>query len=109
MAKTRATTLCKGRYLVDGERYHALEGNQPEHAGTAAAGAHGGEHRFGEDRGSPAQPGLCRRWRSVAPGDHVSAKPPPLQLRSSATGWNLLGAMSEGTQTTLGAYHRKWR
>ncbi len=41
-------TLCKGRYLVDGERYHALE--EPTSLNTrTAAGVNGGEYRFGEN------------------------------------------------------------
>ncbi|VEA15199.1 protease [Salmonella enterica subsp. enterica] len=77
-------TLCKGRYLVDGERYHRAGGaNQPEHAGTAA-GAHGGEHRFGEDRRPPAKPGLCQPGgESVAPGAR-SLQSRPAKLRSTA-------------------------
>ncbi|XPE60158.1 hypothetical protein ACNKHQ_18330 [Shigella flexneri] len=51
-------TLCKGRYLVDGERYHALE--EPTSLDTleAAAGALAARYRLGENRRPPASPSV---------------------------------------------------
>lgn len=42
-------TLCKGRYLVNGERYHALEEPTSLNTTGTAAGVNGGEYRFGEN------------------------------------------------------------
>lgn len=62
-------TLCKGRYLVDGERYHALE--EPTSLNTrTVAGIDGRQYRLGENRRPSAQPGLRDPGgESLAPGD----------------------------------------
>jgi putative protease len=33
----------------------------------------------------------------------------PQNFKTDEAWMNTLGSMSEGTQTTLGAYHRKWQ
>ncbi|BAE73659.1 putative protease YhbU precursor [Sodalis glossinidius str. 'morsitans'] len=42
-------TLCKGRYLVEGQRYHALEEPTSLNTLAAAAGVVGSQHRLGEN------------------------------------------------------------
>jgi putative protease len=48
---------------------------------------------------------VARVWRQAI--DRCKANPSTYQ--ADATWMETLGAMSEGTQTTLGAYHRKWQ
>ena len=48
---------------------------------------------------------VAQDWRQAI--DRYMADP---QHYAPEPGWmSTLGAMSEGTQTTLGAYHRKWQ
>jgi putative protease len=48
---------------------------------------------------------VARVWRQAI--DRCQADPAAYQAEA---GWmEALGAVSEGTQTTLGAYHRKWQ
>lgn len=101
-------TLCKGRYLVDGERYHALE--EPTSLNTLellpellAANIASVKSRDA----SVARPMLAvaKVWRQAI--DRCMADP---QNYAPQAAWmETLGSMSEGTQTTLGAYHRKWQ
>jgi len=102
-------TLCKGRYLVDGKRYHALEEPTslntlsllPElhHAGVVSVKIEGRQR-------SPAYVSqVTKVWRQAI--DQCLADPQAYQVRPQ---WmDSLSAMSEGRQTTLGAYHRKWQ
>lgn len=58
--------------------------------------------------GRQRSPAYVTRGESLASGDRS------LQSRSAnfvpQSAWmETLGSMSEGTQTTLGAYHRKWQ
>lgn len=100
-------TLCKGRY----GRWRALSraggAHQPQHSGTVA-GADGRQYRLSENRRPSAQPSLRHPWRkSGAAIDRCKADPQNFVPQSA---WmETLGSMSEGTQTTLGAYHRKWQ
>lgn len=99
---------CAKAATVDGERYHALE--EPTSLNTrTVAGIDGRQYRLGENRRPSAQPGLrdpvAKVWRRAI--DRCKADPQnfvPQSARMETT-----GAMSEGTQTTLGAYHRKWQ
>ncbi|TRO16155.1 U32 family peptidase [Ectopseudomonas mendocina] len=100
-------TLCKGRFLVEGQRFHALEEPtslntidlipQLAEMGIAAVKIEGRQR-------SPAYvEQVTRVWREA--------------LDAHATGhfavqerWRQeLARLSEGSQTTLGAYHRSWQ
>lgn len=102
-------TLCKGRFQVDGERYHALE--EPTSLNTLSllpdlyregikAVKIEGRQR------SPAYVGqVTRVWRQAI--DCLLASPEDYGVQDE---WSqTLAGISEGSQTTLGAYHRSWR
>ena len=102
-------TLCKGRFLVDGQRFHALE--EPTSLNTldlipqlAAMGVSAVKIE-GRQRSPAYVEQVTRVWRSAldaharAPQSYV-VQP---QWRSA------LDELSEGSQTTLGAYHRSWQ
>lgn len=102
-------TLCKGRFQVNGQIYHALE--EPTSLNTMdilpellAAGVVAIKLE-GRQR-SPAYVGqITRVWRAAIDSlltDRTSFQPDP---RGQAT----LESVSEGSQTTLGAYHRPWQ
>jgi putative protease len=106
-------TLCKGRFNaeLDGEikTYHALEeptslntlGMLPElFAANVASVKIEGRQR------SPAYvEQVTRTWRAAI--DRYLASPESYQVEQA---WNnTLANVSEGSQTTLGAYHRKWQ
>lgn len=101
-------TLCKGRYLVDGERYHALE--EPTSLNTLELlpellAANIASVKIEGRQRSPAYVSQAKVWRQAI--DRCMADP---QNYAPQAAWmETLGAMSEGTQTTLGAYHRKWQ
>ncbi|MGG6175646.1 ubiquinone anaerobic biosynthesis protein UbiU [Pantoea allii] len=102
-------TLCKGRYQVDDQRYHVLEEPTslntlellPEllRAGIASVKIEGRQR-------SPAYVSdVARVWRQAI--DRCKAEPDNFEV---AQQWmQTLGALSEGSQTTLGAYHRDWQ
>ncbi|WP_299180142.1 peptidase U32 family protein [uncultured Neptuniibacter sp.] len=100
-------TLCKGRFEVEGAVYHAMEEPTslntidliPEllEAGIKAVKIEGRQR-------SPAYVATVTKiWRdALDQGD----KPDPL----SSGRWNQsLSEVSEGSVTTLGAYHRRWQ
>lgn len=102
-------TLCKGRYDVDGHRFHALE--EPTSLNTLellpqlmAAGI--ASVKIEGRQRSPAYVGqVARVWRQAidrcrADRAHFAVEPQWMDA---------LGKVSEGTQTTLGAYHRHWQ
>ena len=102
-------TLCNGRYLVDGERYHALE--EPTSLNTLELlpellAANIASVKIEGRQRSPAYVSqVAKVWRQAI--DRCMADP---QNYAPQPAWmETLGAMSEGTQTTLGAYHRKWQ
>ncbi|VTO13806.1 protease [Klebsiella variicola] len=71
-------TLCKGRYLVDGERYHALEEPTSLNTLELLPELMAAQYRLGENRRPSAQPGVRHPGgESLAPGDR------PLQSRSA--------------------------
>lgn len=101
-------TVCKGRYEVLGETFHALE--EPTSLNTlellprlAAAGVAALKIE-GRQRGVAYVAAVTRTWRDAldryraAPGDW-SARPAWQQA---------LTRHAEGHQTTLGPYHRRW-
>lgn len=102
-------TICKGRYRVGEDTYYAIEEPTslntlellPEllAAGVAAVKIEGRQR-------SPAYVGqVARIWRQAI--DACKARPDGFQVRSD---WSReLAKVAEGTQTTLGAYHRPWQ
>ncbi|UXI00805.1 peptidase U32 family protein [Photobacterium sp. TY1-4] len=102
-------TLCKGRFDVDGQRYHALE--EPTSLNTLAIlpelfQANIASVKIEGRQRSPAYvEQVTRTWRAAI--DRYRANPDSYQVEPA---WDAcLGNVSEGTQTTLGAYHRKWQ
>ncbi|MCC4265339.1 U32 family peptidase [Oceanimonas baumannii] len=102
-------TLCKGRFEVDGKRYHTLE--EPTSLNTLSLlpelirlGVKSVKIE-GRQR-SPAYVGqVTQVWRQALDaclnGSADYAVSPAWQ--------QALDTLSEGNQTTLGAYHRKWQ
>ena len=101
-------TVCKGRFDVGGEVFHALE--EPtslntlellprlQRAGVAALKIEG------RQRGVAYGTSVTRTWRRAI--DRLRANPQGWQVES---GWQQeLGRHAEGRQTTLGPYHRSW-
>ncbi|WP_375751180.1 peptidase U32 family protein [Vibrio sp. HN007] len=106
-------TLCKGRFDVnlDGEskRYHALE--EPTSLNTLSLlpelfAANVASVKIEGRQRSPAYvEQVTRTWRAAI--DRYQANPEAYKVEDN---WNAaLANVSEGTQTTLGAYHRKWQ
>lgn len=102
-------TLCKGRYQVDGVRYHALE--EPTSLNTLSLlpelfAANIVSVKIEGRQRSPAYVSqVTRVWRAAI--DLCQRN--PQEFVSEQNWMNTLGQLSEGTQTTLGAYHRKWQ
>jgi putative protease len=102
-------TLCKGRYLVDGKRYHALE--EPTSLNTLSLlpelmAANIASVKIEGRQRSPAYVSqVTRVWREAI--DHCKASPE--RYAPNPEWMDALGAVAEGTQTTLGAYHREWQ
>lgn len=106
-------TLCKGRFeaVIDGEnkRYHALE--EPTSLNTLSLlpelfAANVTSVKIEGRQRSPAYvEQVTRTWRAAI--DRYQANPQAYQVEAA---WNAaLANVSEGTQTTLGAYHRQWQ
>ena len=106
-------TLCKGRFEaeIEGEkkRYHALE--EPTSLNTLSMlpelfAANVASVKIEGRQRSPAYvEQVTRTWRAAI--DRYQANPETYQVEAA---WNAaLANVSEGTQTTLGAYHRKWQ
>ena len=102
-------TLCKGRFEVDDNVYHALEEPTslntleliPElvKMGIASVKIEGRQR-------SPAYvEQVAKTWRMAL--DRCAKNPEQYQVEQA---WmDTLANLSEGSQTTLGAYHRKWQ
>lgn len=102
-------TLCKGRFVVEGQRFHALEEPaslntlelipQLVQLGIAAVKIEGRQR-------SPAYvEQVTRVWREALDAHARDGDGFTLQPR-----WQkVLANLSEGSQTTLGAYHRAWQ
>ncbi|MCJ2375819.1 U32 family peptidase [Vibrio sp. ZSDZ34] len=106
-------TLCKGRFEaeVDGQRkrYHALE--EPTSLNTLSmlpelfAAKVASVKIEGRQRSPAYVEQVTRTWREAI--DLYQRDPEQYQVKQA---WNAaLANVSEGTQTTLGAYHRKWQ
>lgn len=102
-------TLCKGRFKVGDDLYHALE--EPTSLNTLdllpdlykqgiASLKIEGRQR------SPAYVAqITQVWRAAI--DHVMQDPDHFMVQQN---WQqVLASLSEGSQTTLGAYHRSWK
>jgi putative protease len=106
-------TLCKGRFEaeIEGERkrYHALE--EPTSLNTLSMlpelfAANVASVKIEGRQRSPAYvEQVTRTWREAI--DAYQRNPENYQVKPT---WDqALANVSEGTQTTLGAYHRKWQ
>lgn len=101
-------TVCKGRFDVGGEVFHALE--EPTSLNTlsllpqlARAGVVALKIE-GRQRGAAYVASVARVWRRAI--DEHRASPEQWALRPE---WQKsLSAHAEGHQTTLGPYHRSW-
>lgn len=102
-------TLCKGRFMVHGKRFHALEEPtslntielipQLSEIGVVAVKIEGRQR-------SPAYvEQVAGVWRKAL--DRYRANPKGFSV--DAAWQQVLGGVSEGSQTTLGAYHRAWQ
>ncbi|MGO2343542.1 ubiquinone anaerobic biosynthesis protein UbiU [Vibrio litoralis] len=106
-------TLCKGRFDInitgEDQRYHVLE--EPTSLNTLSMlpelfAANVASVKIEGRQRSPAYvEQVTRTWRAAI--DRYLANPEAYQVEPQ---WNAaLANVSEGTQTTLGAYHRKWQ
>ncbi len=102
-------TLCKGRFNVNDNCYHALE--EPTSLNTLAIlpelfAANIASVKIEGRQRSPAYvEQVTRTWRAAI--DHYLADPEQYRVDPR---WNAaLDKVSEGSQTTLGAYHRNWQ
>jgi putative protease len=102
-------TLCKGRFQVNGHTYYAIEEPtslntlallpQLQSAGVAAIKIEGRQR-------SPAYVGqVTRVWRAALD----ACRQDPQHYRPRQAWLDALARVSEGAQTTLGAYHRPWQ
>jgi len=102
-------TLCKGRFDVDGHTYHALE--EPTSLNTM--GLLPQLYELGvcslKIEGRQRSPAYTRQvtqvWRQAI--DAVKAN--PNTFKEAAAWQSQLSQLSEGSQTTLGAYARNWQ
>ncbi len=102
-------TLCKGRYQVEGNLYHTLE--EPTSLNTLALLPELFETGIcsvkieGRQRSPAYVEQVTRVWRAAI--DSYRAHPEGYRVLPQ---WDRqLAAVSEGSQTTLGAYHRQWQ
>lgn len=102
-------TLCKGRFNVAGDTYHALE--EPTSLNTLdllpqlyAEGIKSLKIE-GRQRSPAYVKQITQVWRAAI--DAVMAEPQRFCVQQQ---WQqVLAGLSEGSQTTLGAYHRDWK
>lgn len=102
-------TLCKGRFMVNGERFHALE--EPTSLNTidlipklAAIGVTAMKIE-GRQRSPAYVEQVTKVWRAAL--DAYLHAPQRYKVQPD---WRAaLDGLSEGSQTTLGAYHRAWQ
>lgn len=102
-------TLCKGRYYVDNMLYHPIE--EPTSLNTLELlpelfAANIASVKIEGRQRSPAYvEQITKVWRQAI--DRFKQNPDLYQVDAK---WNnVLDSVSEGSQTTLGAYHRKWQ
>ncbi len=102
-------TLCKGRFSVGEDIYHALE--EPTSLNTLdllpqlyAEGISSLKIE-GRQRSPAYVAQITKVWRAAI--DAVMTAPDQFSVQAN---WqNVLASLSEGSQTTLGAYHRQWK
>jgi putative protease len=102
-------TLCKGRFSVGDETYHALE--EPTSLNTLdllpvlyKEGIRSLKIE-GRQRSPAYVAQITRVWRAAI--DTLKKDPDRFTVQHE---WQqVLSSLSEGSQTTLGAYHRKWK
>lgn len=102
-------TLCKGRFIVGDERYHVLE--EPTSLNTLSLLPELQRQGIkavkieGRQRSPAYVTQVTQVWRAAI--DRLMTSPNDYEVSIE---WNrVLQELSEGSQTTLGAYHRKWR
>jgi len=102
-------TLCKGKFYVEDKLYHALE--EPTSLNTLSLIPELMKTNIravkieGRQRSPAYVEQITRVWREAI--DTYNANPEQYQVKSD---WDAtLANVSEGSQTTLGAYHRKWQ
>ncbi|AMG31114.1 U32 family peptidase [Grimontia hollisae] len=102
-------TLCKGRFVTDAEPFHALE--EPTSLNTLSILPELFEANIasvkieGRQRSPAYVEQVTRTWRQAI--DSYKRNPENYQVLPQ---WNqCLDSVSEGAQTTLGAYHRQWQ
>lgn len=102
-------TLCKGRFEVENETYHPLE--EPTSLNTLDLLPQLHKEGIvslkieGRQRSPAYVAQITRVWRAAI--DSVLANPQGFTVQSE---WQqVLANLSEGSQTTLGAYHRTWK
>lgn len=102
-------TLCKGRFMVHGKRFHALE--EPTSLNTIELIPQLAEMGVvavkieGRQRSPAYVEQVTGVWRKAL--DRYKADPGNFNI--DAEWQQVLGNVSEGSQTTLGAYHRAWQ
>ncbi|MBB3190337.1 ubiquinone anaerobic biosynthesis protein UbiU [Halomonas cerina] len=102
-------TLCKGRFEVGGETYHAIE--EPTSLNTLELlpelkelGIHAVKIE-GRQRSPAYVSKVAGIWRQAL--DRLAQS--PVRFHPDPAWMTGLGALSEGTTTTLGAYERHWK
>ncbi len=102
-------TLCKGRFEVADNVYHALE--EPTSLNTLELIPQLSEMGIvsvkieGRQRSPAYVEQVAKTWRMALDSYQQS----PSSYAVQAHWMNTLANLSEGSQTTLGAYHRKWQ
>jgi collagenase-like PrtC family protease len=99
-------TLCKGRFAVGGHTFHALESlNTLDLLPKLRAAGVKAIKLEGRQRSPAYTAQITRVWRQAL--DALERDPQGFRPRPE---WQqALGSVSEGSQTTLGAYHRPWQ
>lgn len=102
-------TVCKGRYQVENQVFHALEEptslNTLELLPRLAACGIAAVKIEGRQRSAAYVGTVTRIWRRAL--DRFAAAPKRFAVDDA---WQAqLAALSEGSQTTLGPYHRRWQ
>ncbi|WP_406672124.1 peptidase U32 family protein [Natronospira sp.] len=102
-------TLCKGRFYTEGHRHHALEAptslNTAELLPELKAMGISAVKIEGRQRSPAYVAAVTRVWRRLL--DAVDRY--PARYQPDAEGQATLSRLSEGSQTTLGAYARTWQ
>ena len=102
-------TLCKGRFTVGQDTYHPLE--EPTSLNTLELLPELYKEGIkslkieGRQRSPAYVAQITKVWRAAI--DAVMANPGQFRVQDE---WNrVLAGLSEGSQTTIGAYHRSWK